>query len=132
MITYSDKLRGPKWQRRRLEIMSRDNFSCKYCQDVDSNLNVHHVKYKGAPWEADDKDLETVCEHCHKHVCHNENIIDLIKLEKIKTEWSLIYLINCKDRDILLTIGNDGTDNIMIFIKNSYSLKTISKFNKVK
>lgn len=130
--TYSEKLRSPKWQKRRLEIMSRDKFACKYCKDKETQLNVHHSKYEGAPWEAEDIYLETVCEHCHKHVCHNDNIESLLSVEKLITEWAIVYMIACEEKDILLTIDNSGIQNVLIFQKNSFILKKLAKLNTIK
>lgn len=65
---YSIKLRNPKWQRRKSEIMLRDNFKCQICGDMENTLNVHHIRYvKGRePWEYDDNELITLCEKCHE------------------------------------------------------------------
>jgi len=67
-VTYSDKLRDPRWQRKRLEIMQRDDFTCRNCGAKDKTLNIHHVRYlKGRkPWEYKDFYLVTLCEDCHK------------------------------------------------------------------
>ena len=65
-MNYSDKLKDPRWQRKRLEILNRDNFSCSECEDASTQLQIHHKKYYGEPWEADNSDLITLCEHCHK------------------------------------------------------------------
>ncbi len=65
-VTYSEKLRDPRWQRLRLKVMERDNFSCIACSDRKSTLNVHHKKYHGEPWDAPLSELETLCETCHK------------------------------------------------------------------
>jgi len=65
MSDYSEKLKHPKWQRKRLEIMKRDKFKCRHCGDTETTLNVHHLRYCGNPWEADNDDLLTVCEDCH-------------------------------------------------------------------
>lgn len=65
---YAEKLRDPRWQRRRLEIMSRDGFACRRCGDATRTLHVHHLRYSGEPWEAPDAALETLCEDCHKVV----------------------------------------------------------------
>lgn len=65
---YAAKRLDPRWQRRRLEIMHRDNFLCQICGDGTTTLNVHHLNgyRKGAePWEYSDDELETLCEHCH-------------------------------------------------------------------
>jgi hypothetical protein len=68
MKTYSEKLKDPRWQRKRLEIMQRDNFKCTQCGDTLTTLNIHHWKYNGDPWEAGDENLSTVCEKCHKTI----------------------------------------------------------------
>lgn len=64
-MTYSEKLKDPRWQKRRLEIMQRDEFRCRICRDEKNTLNVHHCNYYGDPWEAPDEDLVTLCESCH-------------------------------------------------------------------
>ena len=64
-MKYSEKLRDPRWQKKRLEIMQRDNFTCMACGDKESTLNLHHKEYHGDPWEAPDVSLETLCETCH-------------------------------------------------------------------
>jgi hypothetical protein len=67
---YYEKLRDPRWQRKRLEIMQRDKFQCRECKSESSTLNVHHFWYdKGAePWEYDNGVLITLCEGCHKEL----------------------------------------------------------------
>ena len=68
MKTYSEKLRDPRWQRKRLEIMQRDGFTCVSCRDATSTLNVHHCYYlpKTNPWEYNDNAMVTLCENCHQ------------------------------------------------------------------
>lgn len=67
-MTYSEKLRDPRWQKKRLKILERDNFTCRYCNDTETELQVHHKKYNGEPWDAKKKHLITLCKHCHKHI----------------------------------------------------------------
>jgi hypothetical protein len=64
---YSDKLRDPRWQKKRLKILERDEFTCQKCLDSSSMLAVHHMIYeKGKePWDIEDKYLLTLCEECH-------------------------------------------------------------------
>lgn len=66
MKTYSEKLKDPRWQRKRLEIMQRDGFKCRNCDDDKSTLHVHHWEYSGEPWEANDDDMMTYCDKCHE------------------------------------------------------------------
>lgn len=65
--TYREKLLDPRWQKRRLEILSRDAFTCQHCFDGESTLHVHHRWYvKGEPWDVPDEALVTLCESCHE------------------------------------------------------------------
>lgn len=66
--SYAEKLRDPRWQRKRLQIMERADFACEHCGAADRTLNVHHKLYrKGAmPWEYENHELECVCEGCHE------------------------------------------------------------------
>lgn len=68
MSTYYEKLRSPQWQRKRLEIMQRDNFTCWTCGDTRGTLNVHHKTYRKntEPWDYEDSNFVTLCEPCHK------------------------------------------------------------------
>lgn len=67
MKTYSEKLKDPRWQRKRLEILHRDDFTCQSCQDSKSEVHVHHRRYvkNKSPWEYDNGDYITLCKTCH-------------------------------------------------------------------
>lgn len=66
--SYAEKLKDPRWQKKRLEILNRDDWCCQWCCDDESTLIVHHLAYeKGRePWEYDDDTLLTLCENCHE------------------------------------------------------------------
>jgi hypothetical protein len=68
MSDYSEKLRDPRWQRRRLEVFQRANFECWSCGAKDKTLHVHHLIYRKGldPWEYGDDDLRCFCETCHQ------------------------------------------------------------------
>lgn len=66
MSNYSELLKDPRWQKKRLEIMERDGWQCQTCHSKTKTLNIHHMKYSGKPWEAKDFQLITLCEDCHK------------------------------------------------------------------
>lgn len=63
--TYAEKLKDPRWQRRRLEILQRDDWKCTSCGDGTRTLHVHHHWYEGEPWDAPSAALTTLCEDCH-------------------------------------------------------------------
>jgi 5-methylcytosine-specific restriction endonuclease McrA len=65
-MTYSEKLRSPLWQKKRLEIFERDGWTCKFCHSKDKNLQVHHIVYRKIdPWLYPNHLYQTVCEDCH-------------------------------------------------------------------
>lgn len=65
-MTYSEKLKDPRWQKKRLQILDRDEFACKYCGNENLELHVHHLKYFNNPWDIENKFLVTICVICHK------------------------------------------------------------------
>jgi hypothetical protein len=73
MSKYSDKFKDPRWQKKRLEILERDKWTCQICFSTDSTLHVHHRFYeKGKdPWDYQENVLVTLCEGCHQeeHEC---------------------------------------------------------------
>jgi hypothetical protein len=68
--TYSEKLRDPRWQKKRLEVMSGSKFECESCGAKDKTLNVHHKVYRRGkqPWEYETEALSCLCEDCHSAV----------------------------------------------------------------
>lgn len=66
-MTYSEKLRDPRWQRKRLEILNRDEFTCQNCGDNNTTLHIHHRLYlkNKDPWDYESNLLITLCEICH-------------------------------------------------------------------
>lgn len=64
---YGKKLQDPRWQKKRLEILTRDNWACQQCFDSTSMLHVHHRWYgEGEPWDCGNEALVTLCASCHE------------------------------------------------------------------
>lgn len=65
---YVQKLKDPRWQKKRLEVMQANDFCCEMCGDSESPLNVHHKEYfKGyEPWDYEINQLAVICENCHE------------------------------------------------------------------
>lgn len=68
MKTYSEKLKDPRWQRKRLEVMADAGWRCEICSDSKEELHVHHKQYRdGAePWQYDRFEMECLCSTCHQ------------------------------------------------------------------
>lgn len=79
-MDYGELLKDPRWQRKRLEAMQADKFTCQICFRSDKPLNVHHKKYiSGAmPWEYDTSYLITLCEDCHAKFHRDEMKVDIM------------------------------------------------------
>lgn len=72
---YYEKLKDPRWQKKRLEILERDGWECRACGEKENTLNIHHVFYLPGkdPWDIPPGLLITFCEKCHKNLpCNDE------------------------------------------------------------
>lgn len=76
--SWSDQYKSPKWQKKRLEILNRDDFTCQNCGDTESTLHVHHKVYtpNTSVWDYADNYLITYCDGCHE-MAHD--VIDRLK-----------------------------------------------------
>ena len=109
---YSELLKDPRWQKKRLQVLEQDNFQCQFCGDTKTTLHVHHFTYKGNPWDAADDSLCTICEDCHWIEHHKKNLskIELGLLEHIHqfnapfggyeklTKKELIGILNLREK----------------------------------
>jgi 5-methylcytosine-specific restriction endonuclease McrA len=76
-MTYKSKLKDPRWQKKRLKILERDNWCCTCCADNEIELQVHHLKYSGEPWDIEDEHLTTLCAECHSKVSDKKFLTEL-------------------------------------------------------
>lgn len=124
MSNYSEKLKSPKWQKKRLEILNRDDFTCCKCGDKDTELHVHHLKYKVEPWDVPNEDLETLCKHCHKFL---EFVVDILKrIPNVKC----LNVRSVKQKDTLAMVANDEFCFFTQIIDDEVDLYTTISFNK--
>lgn len=78
-MEYRKQMLDAKWQKKRLEIMSRDKFECLCCHET-FQLSVHHLYYEPNKkiWDYDNECLVTLCDRCH-NILH----ADMMKLSGI-------------------------------------------------
>ncbi len=81
---YFELLKDPRWQKKRLEILERDNWCCRRCFDDENQLSVHHLFYIKDldPWDYSNDTLITLCDSCHK-IEKDSYYISLRKLQSI-------------------------------------------------
>lgn len=109
-ISYKEQIKSPKWQKRRLEILQRDDFKCQICGDSEKTLNVHHLMYHKDRniWEYEDFELITLCEDCHEYQHILEESIDERVLSLKSRGLSAEEICALLERiDYELSSGND-------------------------
>ena len=116
--SYAELLKDPRWQKKRLEIMQRDNFTCQLCGDQERQMHVHHKYYLDGkrPWEYSNNVLVTLCENCHNYIHNNiptndigMKIGDVFELEYSDYyKYGIVYFIDYKKEDICLLTVDSG------------------------
>ena len=102
--TYSEKLQDPRWQKVRMRILSRDEWKCRLCGASEITLHIHHEKYNNEPWDANEKDLKTVCKNCHAIIhdvkkIENGTVVHIEKNLNSENEYE-VYMRNKKTTGI--------------------------------
>ena len=99
-MEYKEKLKDPRWQKKRLKIMERDDWQCQCCFDRIKPKIVHHKFYlkDKEPWEYNELSLITLCEDCHKSIHEFEktdcNWLDCNYTDQYIIQKRIIDIIN--------------------------------------
>jgi hypothetical protein len=73
-LSFKEQYQHPNWQKKRLEIMQRDEFKCMICGDKNKMLHIHHNTYDGKYiWDCNSKSMITLCLSCHE-LYHNRKL----------------------------------------------------------
>lgn len=119
-MTYLEKLQDPKWQRKRLQILERDNYTCQICGESKITLHIHHKKYNDPIWDVLDSDLTTHCKYCHI-------VVEYLKKYHLDAELVALIPAPSKQKDlnpttlICILKSNEATYAVFHFF---YSEKT--------
>jgi len=92
---YAEKLKDPRWQKKRLEVLERAGWECEWCGNGKLTLHVHHLRYAAEPWEAKDEDLECLCAYCHKFREEFNLVFPALKHWQTKTVFAFLDYMNC-------------------------------------
>ena len=93
-MTYQEKLKDPRWQKKRLAIMERDEWTCQECRNNKSQLHVHHKFYiKGNdPWDYPDEALTTLCGESHEIESNNRKACEYELIHSLKRLFTVSEL----------------------------------------
>lgn len=129
-ISYSEKLRDPRWQKLRLLIFQRDEWTCQSCGCTENNLQVHHLKYLPGiePWEYEHHYLVTYCDKCHEtdHLIGNtisESLYELIRADKIYIKPLAQLTILIENYEPFYPVFKQFLNNCMMEYLKSKTLK---------
>lgn len=87
---YMERLRDPRWQKLRLEVLEAAGWRCTWCGAGEAerrNLQIHHGFYGKnlAPWEYPRASLYVLCEPCHEQA---ESIkLELFEAQGLVPPW---------------------------------------------
>jgi len=111
-MSYQSKLQNPKWQKKRLEILQRDDFKCLHCGCDNKELHVHHRWYQFGKdiWDYPNSCFETLCFECHEYIemCIKNSITDMQVILRRTILDQCDY--DCINR-FLIHLDHDGNKN---------------------
>lgn len=127
--SYQELLQHPKWQKKRLEILERDEYTCQLCQDTETQLQIHHLEYSYGinPWEYSNDKLITYCAICHA-------LEEFLKKEFTNLKIALIFYKKNQGDSILIecylhqpfTSMDRYHEGLFIYEKQTKRIRTVS------
>ena len=116
---YSELLKDPRWQKKRLKILERDEFQCQECCDTSRTLHVHHKYYiyQKSPWDYSDDLLITLCDNCHEEEESFRNISNDFTKVLLCNGYSLKQLNKMLEYILKLPSGDFGLYELHLLIK---------------
>lgn len=97
MSSYAQKLRDPRWQKKRLEVLEAAGWKCELCGDSENTLHVHHKQYfRGRePWDYAGDQLAALCECCHESMHESDDLLrDVISRVDLARRDEIAWLIS--------------------------------------
>jgi hypothetical protein len=131
-LNYFEKLKDPRWQKKRLKIFERDNWQCQSCGKKEETLVVHHKFYTSKdPWDEPEENLATLCSFCHSfETVEGKLLLELIN-NQIKSKFFASDLLDIHYIFSLETfLNNSGkiiSTAIYNLLKNQKNLDSLSK-----
>lgn len=74
--SYIEKLKDPRWQKKRLECFDHYGWKCELCGDNTQQLQIHHKEYikDWEPWDYHFKQLAVLCHACHQLTTYHDSL----------------------------------------------------------
>lgn len=93
-LAYAEKLKHPRWQKKRLQILDAAGWQCEDCNASEKSLSVHHCYYlpDTEPWEYTRDLLMSLCDECHvrRQNLERQIHVNVAKLMRMKSYLELL------------------------------------------
>lgn len=133
-MNYAEQLKSPMWQKKRLEILERDKFTCQICLDTETQLHIHHQSYdktyQTKAWEYPNHVYKTLCSDCHKAITDhlqeygNDKEFNVLKVKNNGIKSLFIYtngrLIISSSEGNTVRIGESTCIDAVQFLINNW------------
>lgn len=126
---YAKKLLDPRWQKMRLEVFQRDNYTCQSCGSTEKTLHAHHTFYRSdvdGPWDYQPSSIVTLCDECHEieHVSFAEKknwLIESAAAAGFRTSEEVGRLRDILDMLAAAISGAASMDDVNVMIDSHVS-----------
>jgi|SRR5215469_1810964 len=123
MSEYSDLLKHPLWQKKRLEVLPAHNWKCDVCSADDVTLHVDHGYYERdkAPWEYENATLHCLCANCHKDMHERRATLQMLlgHCDRVLLDTITGYVLAC------VAVSDSDCNHIL----RTYSWYTLAGIN---
>jgi hypothetical protein len=138
---YSEQVKSPLWQKKRLEVLNLRGFKCEICGNEKDQLHVHHRFYiKGRKIHEYDNDvLQVLCEKCHesehekqkktvKHDAKYDGLINCIEILQDMSEYGQVHEQLSYFLSNLITMNSPNFINNLSLISNFTDFELILRY----
>lgn len=101
-------------------VLSRDEYTCQICECKDTQLEVHHIRFKSQGGSNSMENLITLCKSCHEKIHKNE-----LKIDKQVRSFNHASHMNIMRKRLVRILKNEFAN---VFETYGY----LTKFNREK
>lgn len=140
-MSYAEQIQAPAWQKKRLEILNRDKWTCQLCGDTKTTFHIHHKEYKKGVeiWDYPDDNFQTLCKYCHRIVefwkpyCFLvDRVVQLETGTRMKACSLYTVLDKTDDIEVAIMEFNEESPPKIIFFMFKENFKLISSLYNTK
>lgn len=131
MKDYKSQYLDPRWQKKRLKIFERDNFTCQKCFETDITLHLHHRRYlrDADVWDCPDELLITLCAKCHLIETEFINVACFSLIDTLKEIFWAYDISNLNDGFKQLKNIDSITSSIIMHFLYEEKLQILARKN---